>query len=338
MRRVFSMIAGLVCLMTPALGQQPDFAGKSITIYVAGTTGGGIDLYARWLARHMARHIPGAPSMNVQVMPGAGGIRAASFLAETAPKDGTALATFSGGPLLEPLIGARSHTYDASKFEWIGAITRDTSLCIAWKDGPFKSIHDLKTREMIVAGTGAGSDTDTYPVLLNDILGLKFRVVTGYLGSKETFMAIETGEAHGRCGMTWSALKAAKPDWIRNGKLIYLIQIGSEKHPELGDTPLARDLMANEDDRQALELLSAGASFGRNLAAAPGTPRGRVEILRRAFDATMTDPLFIAEGLQLQADIEPTKGDEVQKLVARAYAMPRPVIERVKKLIAQSAN
>ena len=229
-RRARRLALPLVACAVAALAAGPasaqDFP-KGITIYVAGTAGGGIDLYARWLARYLGRHVPGSPAVNVQLMPGAGGIRAASFLADTAPKDGTALATFSGGPLLEPLIGPRDHGYDASKFAWIGAISRDISMCIGWKDGPFRTLDDARKREMVLAGTGAGSDTDTYPVLLNEILGTKFRVITGYLGSKESFMAIESGETNGRCGMTWSALKAAKPDWLRDGKLSFLLQLGT---------------------------------------------------------------------------------------------------------------
>ena len=335
MRKAMSL--GLVIFAAPAAAQTESF-GRGITIYVAGTSGGGIDLYARWLARYMGKHLPGNPAVNVQVMPGAGGIRAASFLNDTAPKDGTALATFSGGPLLEPLVGARDHGYDASKFAWVGAITRDISLCIGWKAGPFKSIDDVKTREMVVAGTGAGSDTDTYPLLLNEMLGTKFRVVTGYLGSKETFMAIEGGEAHGRCGMTWSALKAAKPDWVRDGKLNYLLQIGAQKHRELADTPLAHDLLTREDDKQLLGLLMTGANIGRNFAAAPGTPPARLDILRRAFEATMRDPAFIAEGAQVQAEIEPTSGDDVQKILAQVYQTPKSVVERAKKLLNAASN
>ena len=215
---------------------------------------------------------------------------------------------------------------------------RMISICIGWKDGPFKTLDDVKAREMVVAGTGAGSDTDTYPVLLNDILGTKFRVVTGYLGSKETFMAIESGEAHGRCGMTWSALKAARPDWIRDGKLTYLLQMGAEKQPELVDTPLASDLIGKPEDRQMLDLLTAGTSFGRNFAAAPGTPPARLEILRRAFDATMKDPAFIAEAAQMQADIQPRQGADVQTLMQRVYATPKPVVARLKALLGQAAN
>src|SRR5205823_3609498 len=180
--------------------------------------GGGIDLYARLVGRHIVRHIPGKPTVAVQVMPGAGGIRAANYLAEQAPRDGTAMTTFAGGPILEPLIGARNPGYDMSRFTWIGAITEDIGLCIAWGATPFKTIDDVKKKQMVVAGTGAGSETDTWPVVLNDVLGTKFKLVTGYLGSQETILAMERGEAHGRCIFSYSALRIAKPDWLRDKK------------------------------------------------------------------------------------------------------------------------
>ncbi|TMK21607.1 MAG: hypothetical protein E6G75_02265 [Alphaproteobacteria bacterium] len=200
-------------------GKAQDTIDRPVTIYVAGTAGGGIDLYARLVARHMGRHIPGKPTVTVQVMPGAGGIRAANYLAEQAPRDGTAITTFANGPILEPLIGARNPGYDMSSFTWIGAITKDIGLCISWGPTPFKTIDDVKTRQMIVAGTGAGSETDTWPIVLNDVLGTKFKLVTGYVGSQETILAIERGEAHGRCVFSQSALKIAKPDWLRDKKI-----------------------------------------------------------------------------------------------------------------------
>src|SRR3954463_15262586 len=167
----------LGCMIGFALAGSPassqDAIDRPINIYVAGTAGGGIDLYARIVARHLGRHIPGTPTVNVQTMPGAGGIRAANFLAQQAPKDGTAITTFAGGPILEPLIGARDPGYDMSQFTWIGAVTKDVSVCLAWGQSPFKTIDDAKKQQMIVAGTGAGSETDTWPVFLNDILGTK---------------------------------------------------------------------------------------------------------------------------------------------------------------------
>ena len=329
-----STLAGVLLLAaaSPVLAQQGETMPKTITIYVAGTAGGGIDLYARMLGRHFGKHVPGNPTVNVQDMPGAGGIRAANFIAETAPKDGGAMGTFPGGPLAEPLIGARNPGYDMSQFQWIGAISRDVSLCISWKGSPFKSLDDARKQEMIVAGTGAGSETDSIPLILNDVLKTKFRVVTGYLGTKETFMAIESGEAHGRCGLTFSSLKASKPDWLRDDKINIMLQMGLEKSPELPNVPLASDLLSPED-RQVLELVTMGTAVGRPFAAPPGTPPARVEILRRAFDAVMKDPALLEEGRAMQAEISPTSGAEVQKIISRLYATPKPVVERAKKLL-----
>jgi hypothetical protein len=217
----------LMCAVLPIAWTQPgnaqDTIERPVTIYVAGTAGGGIDLYARLVGRHIARHIPGNPVVTVQVMPGAGGIRAANYLAAQAPRDGTAMTTFAGGPILEPLIGARNPGYDMSRFTWIGAITKDIGLCIAWGATPFKTIDDVKKKQMVVAGTGAGSETDTWPVVLNDVLGTKFKLVSGYVGSQETILAIERGEADGRCVFSYSALKIAKPDWLRDKKINVLL-------------------------------------------------------------------------------------------------------------------
>ncbi len=332
-------IAGalLLAAASPVLAQQGETMPKTITIYVAGTAGGGIDLYARMLGRHIGKYIPGNPTLNVQDMPGAGGIRAANFIADSAPKDGGVMGTFPGGPLAEPLIGARNPGYDMSQFQWIGAISRDVSLCISWKGTPFKSLDDARKQEMIVAGTGAGSETDSIPLILNDVLKTKFRVVTGYLGTKETFMAIESGEAHGRCGLTFSSLKASKPDWLRDDKINIMLQMGLEKSPELPNVPLASELLSPED-KQVLELVTMGTAVGRPFAAPPGTPPARVQILRRAFDAALKDPALIEEGRLIQAEISPTPGEEVQKIIARLYATPKPVVERAKKLLEPTAK
>jgi tripartite-type tricarboxylate transporter receptor subunit TctC len=321
-------LAGFVAA-APAVAQ--DTFDRPVTIYVAGTAGGGIDLYARIVARHLGRHLPGSPTVTVQVMPGAGGIRAANFLAKQAPKDGTAITTFAGGPILEPLIGARDPGYDMSQFTMIGAVTKDVSVCVAWAKSPFQTIEDVRKQQMIVAGTGAGSETDTWPVILNDVLGTQFKVVTGYQGSQETIIAIERGEAHGRCGFSLSSLKSAKPDWLHDRKVNVLIQIALEKSPELAGVPLVFDLIKKEDDRQMLELLVGPTAIARPFVGPPGMPPGRATLLRRAFDATMKDQQFLTDAAKIQADIEPSTGEVAQKLVARLYATPRPVIERVKR-------
>ncbi|HEY6996040.1 MAG TPA: tripartite tricarboxylate transporter substrate-binding protein [Xanthobacteraceae bacterium] len=329
----------LLCVAVLVLGwMQPgnaqDAIDRPLTIYVAGTAGGGIDLYARLLARHFGRHLAGNPTVTVQVMPGAGGIRAANFLAQQAPRDGSAIATFAGGPILEPLIGARNAGYDMSSFTWLGAMTRDIGLCIAWATTPFKTIDDVKRQQMVVAGTGAGSETDTWPVVLNDVLGTKFKLVTGYLGSQETILAIERGEAHGRCVFSHSALKVAKPDWLRDNKINVLVLTALARSVDFPGVPAVVDLVSKPEDRQLLELMVGPGAMARSFAAPPGLPAGKATLLRRAFDATMQDPDFRAEAGRIKADLAPTPGEAVQALVARIYATPRPVVERVKKLLA----
>jgi tripartite-type tricarboxylate transporter receptor subunit TctC len=313
---------------------QSESFDKPITVYVAGTAGGGIDLLARALARHMGQYLPGTPNMVVQDMPGAGGIRAANFLAESAPRDGTAIGTFAGGPVIEPLIGARNPGYDMSKFTWVGAVSKDVGVCLSYGTTPFKTVEDLRDKQMIVAGTGAGSDSDTYPIILNELLKTKIKLITGYLGTKETIMAIENGEAHGRCSVAYSALKMARPDWLRDKKINIIMQFGLEKSGELPDVPLVLDFVKNAEDRQLMELLMGTMAVARPFMAPPGVPEGRATALRRAFDKTMKDEGFLAEAKQLQLDVEPTAGEEAQKIVQSMYATPKAVVERAKKLLS----
>jgi tripartite-type tricarboxylate transporter receptor subunit TctC len=332
-----ALVGVLACALpwTPAAAQGAvdHTIDRPINIYVAGTAGGGIDLYARLLARHIGRHIPGKPTVNVQVMPGAGGIRAANFLAQQAPKDGTAFTAFAGGPILEPLIGSRKVDYDASKFTWIGAVSKDVGMCIAWGASPFKTIKDAQRETMVVAGTGAGSDTDTWPVILNELIGTKFKLVTGYQGTQETVIAIERGEAHGRCTFSLSAIKTAKPDWLRDKKINVLTQLAFEKHKDFMDVPLIYDLVSKPEDRQLLDLMIGPSAMARPFAAPPGLSPKIAAMLRRAFDATMKDPAFVAESEKIQAEILPTTGEDVQKLVTKLYGTPKPVVERVKKFL-----
>jgi len=326
------VVCCLLHLPQPAVAQPADIIDRPINIYVAGTAGGGVDLYARLVGRHIGRHIPGKPNVTVQVMPGAGGIRAANFLAEQAPRDGTAIATFAGGPVLEPLIGARNPGYDMSQFTWIGALTKDIGLCIAWAKTPFKSIDDVRQQQMVVAGTGAGSDTDIWPLVLNEVLGTKFKLVTGYLGTQEIFLAMERGEAHGRCVISHSALKIAKPDWLQDNKINVLVLTALAKSPEFPNSPAVVDLVTKEEDRRLIELLVGPSAMARPFAGPPGLPGKKAVLLRRAFDALAVDPQF--DSTKIGAELAPSTGEQVQKLVERIYQTPRSVIERAKKLLA----
>jgi tripartite-type tricarboxylate transporter receptor subunit TctC len=314
--------------------QPADTIERPVSIYVAGTAGGGIDLYARVVGRHLGRHIPGNPSVTVQLMPGAGGIRAANFLAQQAPRDGTAITTFAGGPILEPLIGTRHAGYDMSQFTFIGAVNRDIGLCIASAQSPFKTIDDVRRAQMIVAGTGAGSDTDTWPLVLNAVLDTRFKLVTGYVGTQETLLAIERGEVHGRCVISHSALKTAKPDWLKENKISVLALTALERAADFPGVPTVVELVGKPEDRALVELMAGPTAMARPFVGPPGLPAGKATLLRRAFDATMNDPEFRADAAKIQADLAPSTGEEVQTLVERIYATPRSVIERIKKLLA----
>ena len=324
----------LLAAASPLRAQDGAITGQ-VTIYAAGTAGGGVDLFGRLLGRHIGAHIDGKPNVVVQVMPGAGGIRAANYMVQTAPRDGTAMAIFAGGPILEPLVGDRNPGYDMSQFTWIGAISKDVSLCIVRRESKVKTIEDARHEQVVVAGTGAGSETDTFPVVLNELLGTKFKVVTGYLGSQQTILAIESGEVDGRCGWSLSSLKSTKPDWLRDKRINVLLQMGLRKSADLPDVPLVLDLAKSDADRQMLKLLLGTTAISRPFVAPPGVPPARAANLRRAFDATMKDPAFLAEAAGMRADVDPTSGEDVQEIVASMYATPKPVVERVKKLLGK---
>ena len=310
-----------------------DTIDRPIVIYVGGTAGGGIDLYARLVANHIGRHIPGNPAVNVQDMPGGGGIKAANDLAALAPRDGTVMASFTDGPILEPLTGARNPGYGMNQFTWIGAVTKDFGVCISSATSPFKTIADVERQQMIVASTGAGAESDLWPKVVNEVIGTRFKTIAGYPGSQEIFLAMENGEVDGRCGGTWSSLKTSKPDWLLDKKIRLLLQIGLQKSPDLPDVPSLLDLISKPEDRQLIELMVGPSGMARALVAPPGLPADKTALLRRAFDATMQDPEFLAEAAKIQADIDPTSGEDVQRLVARIYATPQLVIDRAKKLL-----
>jgi len=332
--RVAALVAAGAAILLFAQLAVAQTIDHPITIYVAGTAGGGIDLFGRLVGRHLGRHIAGNPTVTVEDMPGAGGIRAANFLARQALRDGTAMTTFAGGPILEPLIGPRNPGYDMSEFTWIGALAKDVGLCLSWGPSPFKTIDDARHQVMVVAGTGAGSETDTWPVIINEVLGTKFKVVTGYLGTQETILAVERGEANGRCIISLSALKAAKPDWLTQGKINILLQVGLTKSPDFADAPLLIDLAKSEDDRAMLQLLSAPSAMARPFAAPPGLSPATANLLRRAFDATVADPEFLAEAKTMHADLSPMRGEDVQRLVGEIYTTPTPIIQRAKKFFS----
>ncbi|MPZ37362.1 MAG: hypothetical protein GEU95_04740 [Rhizobiales bacterium] len=318
----------------PAAAQH-FYKGKQITILVAGTAGGGIDIGARVMARHLGKYIPGNPTVVAQLMPGAGGIRMIDHMNQIAPRDGTVIGTVAPGPIIEPLIGKRKINYRMTDFTMLAAMDKDVTLCLAWGASKFKTIKDVMDTTMTVAGTGAGSSTDIYPMFLNEVMGTKFRVITGYLGSQETIIAIERGEVDGRCGWGWSSLNSTKPDWVHDKKVTYLLQLAMEKNPKI-DAPLALDFAKDDATRQMMTMMFGPLALNKPFFGPPGMPAERTAELRRAFAEALKDKELRAEALKTFGDeLTPTTGDTAQKLIADIYATPPAVTERLRAILSK---
>jgi tripartite-type tricarboxylate transporter receptor subunit TctC len=328
----------VIGVLTPFASAQAQefYRGKQLTILVGGTAGSGVDQSARLVARYLARYLPGNPAITVQIMGGAGGIRVVEFLHAVAARDGTVIAALPPGPLLEPLIGTRKAAYSMAEFTAVGAMSKDVSLCVSWHDAPFKSIDDAKAREMVVGGTGAGSNPDVFPMVLNRLLGTKFKLITGYVGSQEIALAMERKEVQGRCGWGLASVKSTRPDWLRDKKLNILLQFALEKSQELPDVPLVLDLVKDPADKQLMTLLLAPLGIARPFLAPPGVPAERAAELRKAFMAAMQDEELRAEGRKIGLDdIDPTAGDDMQKLLQQIYATPEAVVEQARAMLTK---
>jgi tripartite-type tricarboxylate transporter receptor subunit TctC len=312
------------------------YRGKQLNIMVGGTAGSGVDQSARLIARYLGKHLPGNPTITVQIMGGAGGIRVVEFLHSIAPRDGTAIAALPPGPLLEPLIGARKASYSMADFTAVGAMSKDVSLCVSAHDTPFKTIDDVKAKEMVVGGTGAGSNPDVFPTVLNRLIGTKFKLITGYVGSQEIALAMERKEVQGRCGWGVASVKSTRPDWLRDKKVNILLQFALEKSPELPDVPLVFEFLKDPADKQLMTLLLAPLGIARPFLAPPGLPAERAAELRKAFMAAMQDEELRAEGRKIGLDdIDPTSGEDMQRLLQQIYATPEPVVEQARAMLSK---
>jgi tripartite-type tricarboxylate transporter receptor subunit TctC len=295
----------------------------------AGTT---YDAYARLLARHMSKYIPGEPAIIPSNKPGAGSLNAVNSVYNTSPRDGTVIGTGHRFVPLMPLLGLPGAQFDALKFNYIGSMARETGLCIARKDTGIRSLEDTKTREFMVGTTGAGSELTTFIATMTHMLGAKFKVVRGYATSPEIDLAIERGEIEGRCGVSYGSLRASRPEWLEKKQVEVLIQLGLSKEPELPNVPLLAELVSNKADRDALELMLAPADMARPFFAPPGVPAERIQILRTAFEAALKDPALIAEATKARMDLMPMTGADMETLIAKLHELPQPVLERARAL------
>ncbi len=318
---------------TPASAQSvADFyKGKTITVYVGYSPGGGYDTYARTVARQIGKHIPGEPTIIVKNRPGAGSMTLTNELYNALPQDGTAVGIIGRGMAMEPLFGSDLAKFEPAKFNWIGSANNEVSICVSWHTSKVKTWEDMQTIPMFVGGTGAGADTDTFPRVMNNLLGTKLKLITGYPGGNDVLLAMERGEVEGRCGYSWSSAKSRKADWLKEGKMNILIQMSTGKHPDLPDVPFIMDLAKNDADRAALELIYARQEFGRPFVAPPNVPADRVAALRAAFMATMADPDFVADAKKQDLEIAPIGGERIGELIANIYNAPADVVRRAKE-------
>jgi tripartite-type tricarboxylate transporter receptor subunit TctC len=327
------LMAGLLALSSAAAradAVEDFYKGKSITILIGYSPGGSYDASARVLAKYMGKYIPGKPNIVTQNMPGAGTLTLVNNLYNVAPKDGTTFGIFARGMAMEPLIGRSDTRFDSSKFTWIGSSANEISLCATYGTSPVKTWPDALSKEFSVAGNGSGSDPDVFTNTLRNLFGLKGRLITGFPGSAEISLAMERGEVDGRCGWSWSSVKAEKSDWLKDGKLNLVVQLALQKANDLPNVPLILDLAANDKQRQILKLIFARQTMGRPFAAPPGVPADRARALRAAFDATMKDPEFLAEADKRGLEVNPVSGVEAQKLIDDLYATPKETLEAAK--------
>ena len=309
----------------PAHAQSVEefYRGRSITVLVGFTAGGGYDLYARLLGRHMGRHVPGNPTIVVQNMPGAGSMKATQYVYGVAPKDGLTLATVSRGMVTEPLLNAAN--FDPTKLTWLGTITSETSVCATWKTSPVKTWDDMFKREFSLGGSAVGADPDTFALIMRNVFGAKVKLVTGYPGGNDINLAMERHEVDGRCGWSWTSLKSLK-QWLPQINL--LIQFGLDKNADLPNVPFAIERAKNDEQRQVLKLLIAGQYVGRPFFTSPDIPADRKAALRSAFDATMKDPQFLADAAKLDLEISPIGAGTIDAFLADLYRTPKDVVAK----------
>lgn len=306
---------------------QTSGAPSTITLAIGTNVGGGYDLYGRLAARHLGRVMKGAPLVVPSNMPGAGQLIMTNWLYNIAPKNGSAIGLVPSTTALENLFGNKRANYDARNFKWIGSLNGHTAIAIAWHASPIKTADDLFT-DVIIGGGAPSSDVTIWPRLLNNILGTKIKIVAGYVGTSKIALAMESGEVHGQIGADWDGLKASKPDWIQNQRIRVVMQLVSARHPELTNVPTVLDYARSDADRRLLQLFIDRLSFGRPLAAPPGTPDAEVQNLKTGFLAMIEDPEFRKEAEKIGATIKPARGEEIDALIQKVYATPQDVLDR----------
>jgi tripartite-type tricarboxylate transporter receptor subunit TctC len=311
------------------------YKNRTLSLVIGYSVGGGYDAYARLLARYMGKHIPGEPSIIPQQMTGAGSLRAANYIFSVAPKDGSVIGTFSRSMGIAPLLGEAD--FDSRKFTWLGSVTDDDTTCVTWNTSPIKTWDDFVSKPFKLGGLGADSDPDIWALLYKNVFGAKVQLVTGYPGTNDVVLAMERGEVDGLCGLSWSTIRTRHAEWLTSRSVNIIVQAALKKEPEIASVPLATDLATKPEQRQIIRLLLASQAMARPFVAPPEIPEDRKAALIGAFDATMTNPDFLAEAQKLSFEVHPVSAATIDALLAEVYATPKDVLGRATKAIS-SAN
>jgi len=327
------MAAGFTtCGDVSAKAQEQFFKGKTLSIICFSGPGGPYDTYSRLLARHLGKHLDGQPTVIVRNMPGAGGITAARHIADVAPRDGTTIGSLSRTLIYDPLLGSSPTNIDYSRMGWLGSMAQSTAVYVSWHTSRIKSVQDLLQNDLMIAGTGAASETTVVSSVLNGVLGTRFKLIHGYDGSPAALKALEAGEVDGGFP-TMESLKTTRPDWIRDKKLNFLFQARQIPDPELSEVPTANSLAPSYFHRQALDFMFPRDVIGRPFVTPPGVPIAQLKRLQDAFAETVTDPDLVAEAAKINVPIGLTSGAELQKVIADAYSTPKEIIDYVRQFI-----
>ena len=334
----FASLLLLLALALPSTAHAADdfYKGKTVTIYVyTPPSGTSYDLTARLLAHYLPDHLPGAPTTIVKNMPGGGGLTLTRYLYGAAPKDGTAFGTIPRSMPFESLLGSEMLDFDPLKFTWLGSPAAESSVAIAWHTAQVKTAKDLLEKELMVGGTGASADSELIPKALNGLVGTKFKIISGYAGVAMSSNAMERGETEGIAYWSWSAVKAGKPDWLREKKVNLLFQTGATANADIPDVPLAMTFAKTEAQRQALALLFARDALAFPYVAPPDLPPERATLLKRAFLDSYNDPKLIEDAHKAIFQVSPVTGDQAQEIIHRAFATPPEVIQNVRQALGR---
>jgi tripartite-type tricarboxylate transporter receptor subunit TctC len=317
-----------------AQGAAEFYRGKNVALAISFSPGGGYDLYARTLARHMGKHIPGNPAVVPQNMPGAGGLRVAQFFYAAAPRDGLTFGTFTRMAGIAPLFDP-TQKYDSAKLTWLGAITDSVSVCITWRTSPVRTWKDFLEKPVTLGGTGPNGELDIFTNLYKNVFNANVKLVSGYPGTAEIMLAMERGELDGVCGIDWTTIKAQRARWIADNSINVIAQAAFRKDPDLPNVPLIMELTNDPEKLQILKLFVSAHEFARPYAAPPDLPTERAAALTAAFDATMKDPGFLAETAQHQMEVAPVSGKKLAQMLAEFYTIPESVLAKARAAISR---